>query len=388
MTATLLDPDRMSARDMLMLRGSLIVGGVLISLFMIGDLQLVPDQLKDFYFRNRAFVQLPVILALFGFTFHRRFQQLAQPAFFIGVLAVTYTNYYLIHVAWERGGFSFPYEGTLLYAFFGFFVLGMRFGYALGLMLLSSLGFLILMLMDPVYGEFTFMNVGFVVGSLFIGVIGRHRLDRSVDKLKESNEQLFSLSAIDPLTDLLNRRAFTAESEKFFELHRRSGQAMAVLMMDLDHFKKFNDRFGHQEGDRAICLHADIMRRVFKRRTDILGRYGGEEFIAVTMAPAAAELSNQAADILAHWKNSAMAGEGKDGKRLLSCSIGICRGYAADFDALADMIQLADQALYCAKNRGRARFVVAQAGVPERQWETGYVELHEAEVVYQDHRHE
>jgi len=143
-------------------------------------------------------------------------------------------------------------------------------------------------------------------------------------------------------------------------------------MMDLDHFKQFNDRHGHQEGDSAIRHHADIMKRIFKRQTDILGRYGGEEFIAVTMAPAAAEVSNQAAEILARWENSEMADKAKDSERLLSCSIGICCGYATEFEALTDMIRLADQALYCAKNRGRARFVVAQTGVPENQWESGY----------------
>jgi hypothetical protein len=138
------------------------------------------------------------------------------------VLGLTYSNYHLIHVLWERAEFSFPYEETLLYAFFGFFVLGMKFRYALCLLLLSSLGFIGQMLLEPVYGDRTFMNVGFVAGSLSIGAIGRHRLDRLVGEINEANQQLITLSTTDGLTDLLNRRALMSEAERLFALQRRS----------------------------------------------------------------------------------------------------------------------------------------------------------------------
>jgi len=358
----------LSSRDIAELRLSILVGGILIALFMIGDLRLVPQELSGTYIINRAFIQLPILLALLAFTFHPRFHEFSQAAFLVGVLAVTYANYSLIHVCWQRAAFSFPYEGTLLYAFFGFFVLGMRFRYALWLMILSSLGFADLMLIDPAYGEFTVMNVGFVIGSLFIGVIGRRRLDQSLEKLGDANKQLLSLSTFDALTNLLNRRAFGNESEKFFDLQRRSTQSLAVFMMDLDHFKRFNDHFGHQEGDRAIRCHASIMKRVFRRQTDVLGRYGGEEFIAVTMGQGARDVKRQAEQLLREWRIEAIPREDHKAGDFLSCSIGICQGDASDFDSLDLMIRLADQALYCAKNRGRAQFVIADPAKPEDQW--------------------
>jgi diguanylate cyclase (GGDEF)-like protein len=356
------DSNIISSRDINLLRLTTLIGGVLITLFLIGDLQLVPGELSVVYFENRVFVQLPIVFALFAATFHPRFPGFAQPAFLLGVLGLTYANYYFIHVAWERAAFSFPYEGTLLYAFFGFFVLGLRLGYSLCLMALSSLGFIGLMLLYPVYGDRTFMNVGFVVGSLLIGVIGRYRLDSLIGKLEVANDTLLTLSTTDPLTELLNRRAFTAESERLFDLQRRSGQSLAVFIMDLDHFKQFNDRYGHQAGDRAIRCQADIMRSVFKRQTDFLGRYGGEEFIAVTPGHGPDESRRQAAEVLALWQNMAIPSEDSPSGEFLSCSIGICQGSAADFDSLEDMILAADKALYCAKNMGRARFVVAGSG--------------------------
>ncbi|MCL7943745.1 GGDEF domain-containing protein [Marinobacter sp. ATCH36] len=355
------DQYNLSSRDMLLLRLSMLTGGILIILFMIGDLQMLPKELADVYVINRVILQLPVVFALLAFSFHRRFFEFAQPAFFLVILSLSYANYYLIHVAWEQAGFSFPYEGTLLYAFFGFFVFGIHFRYALWLMLLSSLGFMWLMLLEPVYGDRTFMNVGFVMGSLFIGVIGRHRLDRLLGKLEEANEQLITLSTTDGLTDLLNRRALTDYSERLFSLLRRSDQPLAVFMIDLDHFKQFNDLYGHQEGDRAIRCQADILKSVFKRQADILGRYGGEEFIVVTAGHNRTEFENQAREILAQWNAMAMPNEGAPGGKFLSCSIGICYGSAADFASIEEMIKTADQALYGAKNHGRRTFVVASS---------------------------
>jgi diguanylate cyclase (GGDEF)-like protein len=361
MQNTSVDPYRLSSRDMHLLRLSMLTGGILITLFMIGDLQMLPEKLVDPYVTNRVLLQLPVVILLLAFSFHRRFSEFAQWAFFIAILCLSYANYYLIHLAWERAAFSFPYEGTLLYAFFGFFVFGMKFRFALWVMVMSSLGFICLMLLQPVYGDRTFMNVGFVVGSLFIGVIGRHRLDRLLGKLEEANERLITLSTTDGLTDLLNRRALKDQSERLFSLLRRSDQPLAVFMIDLDHFKQFNDLYGHQEGDHAIRWQADILRSVFRRQTDILGRYGGEEFIVVTAGQNRSDCENQAREILAQWEAVAMPNEGAPGGKFLSCSIGICYGSAADFASIEDMIKTADQALYSAKNRGRRTFVVSNS---------------------------
>lgn len=203
------------------------------------------------------------------------------------------------------------------------------------------------------------MNAGFVAGSLFVGVIGRHRIDRLLGKLEDANEQLLGLSTEDGLTELFNRRALMSESERLFAIQRRANQRIAVFMMDLDHFKQFNDRYGHQEGDRAIRSQADIMRQVFKRQTDILGRYGGEEFMAVIEGEHADRFELLAAEVLKQWQESAVPNEDSPDSKVLSCSIGVCQGLANEFDSIDDMIRRADEALYRAKKQGRARYVMA-----------------------------
>lgn len=348
---------------------SLLIGAALITLFMIGDLKLVPEGLTSLYVQNRAFFQLPLIALCFLLTFHRRFPEFAQPVFFLGVLGLTYINYAFIGVAWTREGFSFPYEGTLLYAFFGFFALGMTFKYAVALLILSTSGFLLLMLKYPVYGPYTFMNVGFVAGSLFVGVFARYRLDSILAELSRTNKKLTGLSNQDALTGLLNRRAFQTESERIFDLTRRSDQMLAVFMMDLDHFKQFNDRHGHQAGDLAIQWHANLMRKVFQRKADTLGRYGGEEFIAAVFTQSGADAAIQARRIIEEWQAKGQMIEAPSNPEIIGCSIGICHGNARNFESIDDMIRIADEALYCAKEKGRSRLVIAVDGQPKERWD-------------------
>lgn len=198
-----------------------------------------------------------------------------------------------------------------------------------------------------------------VVASLFIGAIGLYRQDKMFAALNNANEQLVTLSTTDGPTGLLNRRALIAESEKLFALMRRSGQPLAVFMIDLDYFKNFNDSYGHQAGDRAIRCQADIRNSIFKRETDIIGRYGGEEFMVVAAGSNVSEFERNAAEILAQWQSMAVRNEGSLNGKFLSCSIGICYDETADFDSIENMIQPADQTLFCAKDRGRGMFSVA-----------------------------
>ncbi len=363
-----------SLGDLVRLRLFILTGGVLIALFMIGDLELLPAELERSYLGNRLFVQLPIIFALLAFSLHPLFLRFKQPAFLLVTVAVTYANYYLIYRCWQLAGFSFPYEGTLLYAFFGFFVLGMSFRYALALMLLSSIGFVALMLAHPVYGDRTMINAGFVLASLFIGVIGRYRLDQFLGQLQDANRKLVRLSTTDALTGLSNRRALMTESEKLFSLLQRSGQTVAVFMLDLDFFKQFNDHYGHQEGDKAIRSQADIMREVFRRQTDVLGRYGGEEFLVVAPGLSAVECEVKAREVLQVWQQRAVPNAGSPDHRLLSCSIGICHRSAANLLSLNEAIQLADEALYQAKKNGRATFAVAPSRVSAAGAPIGTVE--------------
>ncbi|HBN98755.1 MAG TPA: GGDEF domain-containing protein, partial [Alteromonas macleodii] len=214
-------------RELLRLRIALIIGALLVLAFMAADLMLLPSSMYELYIFDRLLLQFPIILVVVVLSFWRRFIQHRAYIFAGLLIALSYSNYWLIWVCWEEHSFIFPYEGTILYAFFCVFALGIAFKLALAANVINILGFLGLMWVAPVYGDRVPISMAFVSGSLFICVYARYRLDRSVRMLKETNDRLLKLSKFDPLSDLLNRRALREQSEKLLALSKRHKVSMA-----------------------------------------------------------------------------------------------------------------------------------------------------------------
>jgi diguanylate cyclase (GGDEF)-like protein len=161
----------------------------------------------------------------------------------------------------------------------------------------------------------------------------------------------------DGLTGLLNRRAVEEAMELQIQRSRRTGESFSALMLDLDHFKSINDRFGHAVGDRAL-KHAAALLKSGVREVDCLARFGGEEFL-VLMPGATLETAHPVAERLrellaAHPLPVEAASEP------LSVSIGIAQWADAAEDA-SRLLMRADAALYQAKQQGRDRVVAAVA---------------------------
>jgi diguanylate cyclase (GGDEF)-like protein len=160
---------------------------------------------------------------------------------------------------------------------------------------------------------------------------------------------------LDPLTGLSNRRGFMQDAEAIARIHLQRGRPVAAFLIDMDHFKSINDRFGHAAGDRVLRLFGDVCREKL-RSTDFVGRIGGEEF-AVMLADA----SRDNAFLVAERIRSAfeVIGATLDGEPLgatLSIGVAISQDPAQD---LAALLRQADRAVYRAKNRGRNRVELA-----------------------------
>ena len=348
-------------RELLRLRIALIIGALLVLAFMAADLMLLPSSMYELYIFDRLLLQFPIILVVVVLSFWRRFIQLRAYIFAGLLIALSYSNYWLIWVCWKEHNFIFPYEGTILYAFFCVFALGIPFKLAMAANVVNIFGFLGLMWLAPVYGDRVPISASFVTGSLFICVYAKYRLDRSVRMLKETNDRLLKLSKFDPLSDLLNRRALRDQSEKLLAFSKRHKVSMATLMLDLDDFKKYNDSFGHQQGDEAIKVQARIMKEVFKRETDILGRYGGEEFIVVLSDINKEQVEKHAQALLDKWSRAQLKHADGAKHAFMSCSIGAVYAESVDDISIDWLIDEADKALYEAKEKGKAQYVIAEA---------------------------
>jgi diguanylate cyclase (GGDEF)-like protein len=165
--------------------------------------------------------------------------------------------------------------------------------------------------------------------------------------------ELTSLANTDELTLALNRRAFMEEAARALARERRQERPCVLLMLDLDHFKQINDRFGHVLGDVVLKGFADRVRQRL-RAGDVFGRYGGEEFIVLLPgadAEAAFALAEQLRTRVAEFPFS-MDGE----KTALTVSVGLAVDNGEG--GIPELIEAADWALYRAKHRGRNRVVM------------------------------
>ena len=177
---------------------------------------------------------------------------------------------------------------------------------------------------------------------------------------KERTELRHKTAAMtDPLTGLLNRRAFLQDAEALLHQQISRDRPIGVLLIDLDHFKSINDRFGHAAGDKVLQIFAKTAQASL-RQSDLVGRLGGEEF-TVVLADASIDNAYLVADRL---RNAfAVAAAVIDGQALhATASIGVSVIVDPSQD-LARLMTLADQALYLAKARGRNRVEVAPFGI-------------------------
>ncbi len=178
-------------------------------------------------------------------------------------------------------------------------------------------------------------------------------LEVSRDKISRQNEELKRLATVDPLTGCLNRRAFFELLEPVFKDALECERELCCIMTDIDHFKSFNDRFGHAVGDQVIQAVARSIQGAL-RSSDLLCRYGGEEFCV--MLPG---LDVKRAAKVAERVRSVVETEGGTSVRAntavrITSSFGISSiGFGADNPA--ELIDQADQALYAAKQAGRNR---------------------------------
>ncbi|MFZ5616414.1 MAG: GGDEF domain-containing protein [Pseudomonadota bacterium] len=183
-----------------------------------------------------------------------------------------------------------------------------------------------------------------------------------VDTLRRNIEHIQQEAMLDPLTGVKNRKTFDLEIERLIIESKEGGEPLALVMADVDHFKKFNDKWGHQTGDHVLRLVADVMNANIKGQ-DVLARYGGEEFAIILPGTS---LSN--AVMLANRIRIAVESRRLKKRRtdedlgLITLSMGVA--LLQWNDTIETLVERADKCLYAAKRGGRN--LVVDETAPER----------------------
>ena len=176
-----------------------------------------------------------------------------------------------------------------------------------------------------------------------------------VNALTKAHDQQSALAKSDGLTGMANRRHFDEVLEKEFSRLRRSGGLLSLLMLDVDHFKAFNDKYGHIAGDDCLKRVAEVFRRGVGRVSDLAARYGGEEFVGILP-----ETDNAGAVAVAEQVRSAVESlqivhESSSTSRYVTVSLGVVTLNCSEVDSTTAVIARTDAQLYRAKTEGRNR---------------------------------
>ncbi|MGE5259190.1 MAG: GGDEF domain-containing protein [Hyphomicrobiales bacterium] len=186
-----------------------------------------------------------------------------------------------------------------------------------------------------------------IIGALFGLLIGLY-----LQRTAVLYEKVKNLSVTDELTGLYNRRFFMQSLTREIRRVERYGNDLALLMLDIDNFKKYNDAFGHLAGDRLLRRFSDRLRQQV-RNTDVVTRYGGEEFAVLMPDTDISMAAHLAERIRTDFQDRPVAVHGAQSAGKITVSIG-CAQLAEKAGSKADdLIRMADDRLYHAKNNGR-----------------------------------
>jgi len=276
--------------------------------------------------------------------------------------------------------FSPPHEvplvgGRLLLAsFFFYFMIGLRLREALRA---NAIVFAALVIAFAA-GSMQTTTATYLLFTLFcaniVGFAGSYALEHANRKAFLEHRQLTEVATHDGLTTLLNRAAFEDQIRRVWQQAQRDRQTLAVIMIDLDYFKPYNDRYGHIAGDDCLRRVATALRDAARRRPlDFVARYGGEELIAVLYGADQDYGESISRSLLAAVRDLRIPHASSQCQSHVTVSIGVVAVDAYRMASHDAAVALADEALYAAKHQGRDRYVAIDPSAPRTDPDEGKV---------------
>jgi diguanylate cyclase (GGDEF)-like protein len=234
-----------------------------------------------------------------------------------------------------------------------FFFLGLHFRAALVCVVLTIVSFagagLVFGLALPVL----LRSCGFLAVTAATSAVAAWQIEKQSRRSFMESRLIAQLAEHDALTGAKNRRVFDEHLTRLWQQAIRDGRNLAILLIDVDHFKAFNDRYGHQAGDTALQKVAATVQAQIARPLDLLSRYGGEEFAALLYDIDADSARDIAERMRMAVSDLAIEHRGSRDTRVVTISIGVAAVQPLAERGPLGALQLADEALYTAKVRGR-----------------------------------
>jgi len=306
------------------------------------------------------FVMAPILLftLIFSYTENRRVYKIlvVASALMVGLAGT------VVNLQAYASGMSYYFAAQTGWVFIIWLVFGMPFRIAARSALVVSLVYMAaavgsgLPIDQLLFEGFMLMAVNLA------GSYSCYQLEYSARRTFLESRLLEELAERDGLTALYNRRSFDQYTKRVWKQSRRERDQLTFMMIDIDHFKAYNDMYGHQAGDDALKRVAQIISEGVQRPLDMAARFGGEEFALVLYGPANSYGHDLPEEIRERVEEMQIEHDGSPEAGVLTVSIGVAIIHPGASRSLAGSIQMADEALYEAKGSGRNRVIVGESG--------------------------
>ncbi len=326
--------------------------------FVAIDLATVPLHASRWTAAIRLFLIVPALAAALLVSRRPAWQAWLTPAVFMAAVVTGLGTVGIVALSLALDA-PLPYEGTLLLPVVIHLLTGLPWRWALGANLLALAMFLVLVPMvqpDPLTLTY---QLSFMVLANVIGACGGYALEHRARTTFLTAGMLSELAERDGLTGIHNRRSFNEHLHRVWQQAARERGGIGLALLDVDHFKQFNDRHGHGEGDAALMAVAKAIAGHAARPLDMAARYGGEEFALVWYDPQPGHLRGMAERLRQEISALDLPVEG-GGAGHVTASIGVALLCPHQSPRHADLLRAADIALYRAKHDGRDRVVMLE----------------------------
>ncbi|HEX7079898.1 MAG TPA: diguanylate cyclase [Gammaproteobacteria bacterium] len=339
-------------------RGRLAMLIALLPLFAVTVLasMLEPSAATPHMNRLRLFVLFPLLLGTV-ISMHleiakRWYTELAATSITLAGIVVTY----ICHVA-ALNGASYLLSGQVLVILYACLFLGLLFDVATVVGGVLVVWHIVIGLIVDLPVEQLWYSCAILGTAAATASITTYKLEHAIRTNFLETRLLHDLAERDGMTGLYNRRIFDDHAKRVWRQSRREEQTLAIVFVDIDDFKVYNDLYGHQAGDDCLKKVAATIARSAKRPFDFTARYGGEEFVVLLYGPPSDYARSMPERIRQDVAALAIPHEGSRAADVVTVSVGVALAGPGSARSLAGAIQVADEALYEAKKAGRNRVV-------------------------------
>ena len=333
---------------------SIAIGMITIVLLIPMDIQGMPNEIKSLYYFVRIGMSIPLLLLVFSFHFIPSMTRFIQPTSVMVILWIALGNIAL-DIASNNAGFNFAYEGVFIVIMISLFMAGLRFQIAC----IGPLVTMFAMWIASIYflpdSRHTSLKVFYVTAISFCGMVGAYTIEYQFRNSFIQHAIVQHMAIKDGLTGLFNRSEAIKKLGFLLEYARREQKPISLLLADVDHFKLYNDHYGHLKGDDCLSSIGGALNSCCKRPLDFAARMGGEEFLMVWFDSTPEEESKLSLYVHDAIATIAIPHIASETDPLVTLSAGYCRVIPGPKNTINQLINTVDEALYHSKNSGRNR---------------------------------